>query len=308
MTSERRVVLVTGAGSGLGLECALWLASKQWRVFGSVLTEAERQQLQAAARERGVEVSIVTMDVTDEALVRSTIDRIHAEAGLDDIVHFAGIGLRGFVEDLSLEEIRRVFDINTFGSMHVAKAALPHMREQRSGRILLTTSIAGRMASMSIGGYASSKFAVEGFAEALHQEAILFGVWVSLLEPGLIATPHFGPHRNRSRRAQEPGSPYYAWFMRHEAIVDRIWARKSFLTRDVARLVERVLKSRRPRLRYVVGRKAKIVFSLRRHLPGETFERLYWAVVRRIVTRREPDSESQPSPPDEPSRPRPQRS
>lgn len=285
MTDKPRVALVTGAGSGLGLESALTLAESGWRVFGTVLTEAEGEAFQAAARERGVEVSSSVMDVTDEAAVGSTVDRIESEAGLDDVVHFAGIGLRGFAEDLSMDEIRRVFDINTFGSMHVALAAMPHMRRRRGGRMILTTSIAGRMASMSIGGYASSKCAVEGFAEALHQEAILFDVWVSILEPGLIATPHFSVHRNRARRAQDPDSPYYKWFMRHEGIVDGILARASFTTRDVAEVVRASLQSKRPRLRYVVGTKAKIILGLRRHLPGELFERVYWSVVRRMVTK-----------------------
>jgi len=285
MTKQPRVALVTGAGSGLGLESALTLAESGWRVFGSVLTDDESQALQAAAGERGVEVSVVKMDITDEAAVRSTVDRIHAEAGLDDVVHFAGIGLRGFAEDLDMDEIRRVFDINTFGSMHVALAAMPHMRKQRSGRMILTTSIAGRMASMSIGGYASSKCAVEGFAEALHQEAILFGVHVSLLEPGLIKTPHFSVHRNRARRAQDPKSPYYKWFMRHEAVVDGILDRASFSAHDVALVVKKALEAKRPRLRYVVGRKAKIILGMRRHFPGESFERVYWSIVRRMVTK-----------------------
>lgn len=285
MSAAPRTALVTGAGSGLGMESALTLAASRRRVYGSVLTEAEGDALRAAARERNVVVQVVLMDVTSEAQVRKTIDAVIAESGLDELVHFAGIGLRGFVEDLDFEEIERVFAINTFGSMHVARAALPHMRKRRAGRILLTTSIAGRMASMSIGGYASSKFAVEGFAEALHQEMLPFGVYVSLLEPGLIATPHFTIHRNRARRAQDPESPYHEWFTRHEALVDGILARNSFSTADVASVVLRALDARRPRLRYVVGRKAKIVLSLRRHLPGELFERVYWALVRRVVTR-----------------------
>jgi len=290
--SASRVALVTGAGSGLGLATALALAASGRRVYGCVLTETERAALLAAAEGRGLHIEILAMDITDEAEVQRTVSQVIEEAGLDELVHFAGIGLRGFIEDLTLEEIRRVFDINTFGSMHVARAALPHMRNRRSGRMILTTSIAGRMASMSIGGYASSKFAVEGFAEALHQEMLPFGVFVSLLEPGLVATPHFTTHRNRARKAQDPSSPYHAWFTRHEALVDRILARQSFTADDVARVVLRALDARRPRLRYVVGRKAKIVLSLRRHLPGEWFERIYWAIVRRIVTR--PGQESRP--------------
>jgi len=290
MRTEPPVTLVTGAGSGLGLQAALLLAASGRRVYGSVLDQAERATLLECSVSRGAPLTVVEMDVTNEEQVRQTIDQIASEAGLDELVHFAGVGLRGFIEDLTAEEIRNVFEVNTFGSMHVARAALPHMRERRSGRILLTTSIAGRMASMSIGGYASSKFAVEGFAEALHQEMLPFGVYVSLLEPGLIATPHFTVHRNCARRAVDPASPYYSWFMRHEALVDRILARQSFSAHDVARVVQRALNARRPRLRYVVGRKARLVLSLRRYLPGELFERVYWMLVRKMVVHRKPEA------------------
>ena len=290
MRTEPPVTLVTGAGSGLGLEAALLLGASGRRVYGSVLNQAERATLLDSSLSRGAPLTVVEMDVTNEAQVRQTIDQIASEAGLDELVHFAGVGLRGFIEDLTAEEIRSVFEVNTFGTMHVARAALPHMRERRSGRILLTTSIAGRMASMSIGGYASSKFAVEGFAEALHQEMLPFGVYVSLLEPGLIATPHFTVHRNCARRAVDPASPYYSWFMRHEALVDRILARQSFSAHDVARVVQRALNARRPRLRYVVGPKARLVLSLRRYLPGELFERVYWMLVRKVVVHRKPEA------------------
>jgi NAD(P)-dependent dehydrogenase (short-subunit alcohol dehydrogenase family) len=225
------------------------------------------------------------MDVTRPEQVRDGVEAARERlGGFDAVVQFAGLGLRGFFEDLDLDEVRRVFDVNVFGMMSVAQAVLPHMRRARHGRMILTSSIAGRMASMSIGGYASSKFAVEGWAEALRQEMRLFDVWVSLLEPGLVHTPHFTVNRNRARRAVDTSSPYYRWFCEHERIVDSILARNQFTPRDVASTVEAILNARRPRLRYVVGRNAKLIFALRRHLPGEVFENIYWAVVRRMVT------------------------
>ena len=171
-----------------------------------------------------------------------------------------------------------------FGTMAVTQAVLPHMRAARAGRIVITSSVAGRIGSMSISGYASTKFAAEGFAECLAQEMAPFGVWVSLLEPGLVMTPHFTVNRNRARRAVDPRSPYYAWFCRHERIVDKLLSRNRFTAADVAQTVYRILTVRRPKLRYVVGAKAKLVLGLRRHIPGEWFERVYFAIVRRLVT------------------------
>ena len=162
------------------------------------------------------------MDVTRRADIDRTVDTIIREAGrIDAVVHFAGMGLRGFFEDLSMQEIRRLYDVNVFGIMELTQAVLPHMRERRSGRIVITASAAGRMGEMSIAGYSSGKFAVVGLGECLRQEVALFNMQVSVLEPGLIYTPHFGVNRNRARRAQDPASPYYFWFCQHEAIVDK---------------------------------------------------------------------------------------
>jgi len=279
-------VLLTGAGSGMGLECALHLAASGYRVFASVLDEAEAEALRAAAEGRRLALRCLRMDVTRPEEVAAAVATMIAEAGrIDALVQFAGMALRGFFEDLTLEEVRRVYEVNVFGTMAVTQAVLPHMRAARRGRIVITTSVAGRIGSMSISGYASSKFAVEGFAECLCQEVAPFGIHVSLLEPGIIFTDHFTRNRNRAARAVDPASPYYAWFCQHEKMVDDLLRRNRFTKADIARLVHRVLTARRPRLRYLVGAKAKLIVSLRRHVPGELFERFYWRLVRRLVTK-----------------------
>jgi NAD(P)-dependent dehydrogenase (short-subunit alcohol dehydrogenase family) len=283
--TPERVSLVTGAGSGMGLECALALAESGHPVYGSVRTPEEAAELARESARRSAPVRIVEMDVTAPDQVDRAVASVLAGSGrIDALIHFAGVGLRGFFEDLEPDEIRRAFEVNVFGAMAVVRAVLPHMRRAGRGRIVLTSSIAGRIGSMSISGYASSKFALEGFAECLVQEVAPLGIRVSLLEPGLILTPHFTVNRNRARRAVDPGSPYYAWFCQHEQIVDDLLRRNRTTTRDVARTVLKVLSARRPRLRYVVGPKARLAAGLRRHLPGELFERAYFAFVRRLVT------------------------
>jgi NAD(P)-dependent dehydrogenase (short-subunit alcohol dehydrogenase family) len=285
VSAAGRVALVTGAGSGMGLESALHLSRAGWTVYGTVLTDDEANTFAAAAAARGTQPHVVRMDLTRDDDITAGVARIDtAEGRLDALVHFAGMGLRGFFEDLAPDEIRRVYEVNVFGTMALTRAVLPRMRAQRSGRIIVTSSIAGRIGSMSISGYASSKFALEGFAECLSQELAPLGIYVSLLEPGLIRTEHFTRNRNRARRAVDPSSPYYAWFCQHEQIVDDILRRNRFTTADIAALVERILDARRPRLRYVVGVKAKLVLLLRRLLPGEWFERVYFGLVRRMVT------------------------
>jgi NAD(P)-dependent dehydrogenase (short-subunit alcohol dehydrogenase family) len=286
MTGDKPVVLITGAGSGLGMESALFLAARDFHVYGTALTEAEQQDLRAQATRRGVGLQVQRMDVTRRTDIDRTVENVIREAGrIDAVVHFAGMGLRGFFEDLSMQEIRQLYDVNVFGIMELTQAVLPHMRARRSGRILLVASAAGRMGEMSIAGYSSGKFAVVGLGECLRQEMALFNIHVSVLEPGLIYTPHFGINRNRARRAQDPDSPYYFWFCQHEAIVDKLLATNKFTAEDIAGVVDRILTARKPRLHYMVGFKLKLMMALRNLLPGELYERIHQKIIIRMVTR-----------------------
>ena len=286
MADDRPIALITGAGSGLGMESALFLAARNFRVYGTALTEAERQDLLEQAAHRNVQVSALQMNVTRRPDIDRTVATIIREAGrIDAVVHFAGMGLRGFFEDLSMQEIRQLYDVNVFGIMELTQAVLPHMRAQRSGRIIITASAAGRMGEMSIAGYSSGKFAVVGLGECLRQEMALFNVQVSVLEPGLIYTPHFGINRNRARRAVDPSSPYYFWFCQHEAIVDKLLATNRFTATDIAGVVYKILTARHPRLHYMVGFKLKLMVTLRDLIPFEWFERIHQKIIVRMVTK-----------------------
>jgi NAD(P)-dependent dehydrogenase (short-subunit alcohol dehydrogenase family) len=286
MTDDRPIALITGAGSGLGMEASLFLAAHNFRVYGTVLSEAERQDLLEQAASRRVEVRALLMNVTRRPDIDRTVETIIGEAGrIDAVVHFAGMGLRGFFEDLSLQEIRQLYDVNVFGIMEVTQAVLPYMRARRSGRIVITASAAGRMGEMSIAGYSSGKFAVVGLGECLRQEMALLNIHVSVLEPGLIYTPHFGVNRNRARRAVDPASPYYFWFCQHEAIVDKLLATNKFTAEDIAGVVHKILTVRRPRLHYMVGFKLKLMVKLRDLIPFEWYERIHQKIIVRLVTK-----------------------
>jgi NAD(P)-dependent dehydrogenase (short-subunit alcohol dehydrogenase family) len=286
MTDNRPVVLITGAGSGLGMESALFLAARNFRVYGAVLTEAEEQDLCRLSRDRQGAVTALRMNITRRADIDRVVGTIIGEAGrIDGVVHFAGMGLRGFFEDLGMQEIRQLYDVNVFGIMELTQAVLPHMRARRSGRIIITASAAGRMGEMSIAGYSSGKFAVVGLGECLRQEMAILGIHVSVLEPGLIYTPHFGINRNRARRAQEPSSPYFFWFCQHEALVDKLLAANKFTAQDIAGVVHKILTARHPRLHYMVGFKLKLLLALRNIIPFEIYERIHEKIVVRMVTK-----------------------
>jgi NAD(P)-dependent dehydrogenase (short-subunit alcohol dehydrogenase family) len=285
----KEAVLISGAGSGIGLASALYLAERGFDVFATVPDLSQQAAVEAAAAARHVSLHVLHLDVTDPDSIRSAVDTvIRTRGGIYGVVHSAGLGMRGFFEDLSDAEVRRLFDVNVFGVMAVTRAVLPHMRTARRGRVVVIGSVGGRVASMSLSAYCAGKFALEGFAESLWMEVRPFGVHVSVIEPGMVMTPHFTVHRGRAAAATDRSSPYYRWFVRHEQLADNILRAGRITPADVARTVHAALTVSQPRLRYPVGRGARIVIGLRRILPHRLFERLYFGHIIRLVTRVDP--------------------
>lgn len=279
-------VLITGAGSGIGLATALRLAEHgDMQVYATAPTPEQEAEILAAADRYGVSLRVLSLDVTDPASIDAAVGTVVAECGaIYGVVHSAGLGMRGFFEDISEAELRRLFEVNVFGVMAVTRAVLPTMRARREGRIVILSSSGGRIATMSLSVYCAGKFALEGFGESLSMEVAPFGIFVSLIEPGLVMTPHFTVHRGRAQKATEPTSPYYAWFARHEQMVDNILRSGHIKPADVAAVIAGALSAKRPRLRYVVGRGAKMMMALRRWLPAALFERIYsGAIIRRVT-------------------------
>ncbi|MGH7045322.1 MAG: SDR family oxidoreductase [Stellaceae bacterium] len=280
-------ILVTGSSTGLGKETALHLAERGFRVYATVRDVRQAEGLLGAARDRHTDLQVLPMDVTDSTSIRRAIETIVAEAGgIYGVINNAGIGLRGYFEDLAEDEVRQVFEANVFGTMAVTRAVLPHMRAAGRGRIILLSSIGGRIGSLAVSAYCATKFAVEGFGESLYQELAPLGLKVVLIEPGIIKTERWSTNRGIAQGAHNRNSPYYSWFSQAERESDQLVQASTASPADVAAVIYRALTSQRPRLRYMVGRKAKLAVALRRWLPGEAFERLYFGIVMRRVTGR----------------------
>jgi NAD(P)-dependent dehydrogenase (short-subunit alcohol dehydrogenase family) len=279
-------ILITGAATGLGREMALYLAERGFQVYGTTRDVRQADDLNALAAERKVPLRVLPMDVTDHASIQQAVHTIVLESGgIYGVVNNAGIGLRGYFEDLADEEVRQVFNANVFGVMAVTRAVLPYMREARRGRIILISSVGGRIGALGVSAYCATKFAVEGFGESLFQEVAPLGVQVVLIEPGIIKTERWTTNRGLAKGALNPESPYHNWFRQVEKESDRLVRASTATPIDVAALVHEALTAERPRLRYMVGRKAKLAVALKRWMPGELFERLYFGLVMRRVTR-----------------------
>ena len=279
-------VLVTGSSTGLGLETAIGLAEKGFTVYATVRDLGMRDDVLAAAAERGTQLRVLRLDLTDQDSIDAAVAQILEETGgIFGLVNNGGVGLRGCLEDVADEEIRGVFEANIFGTIAVTKAVLPAMRAAGRGRVVTIGSVGGRISSFGVSVYCASKFAQEGLAEALSLELAPFGLQSILVEPGIIKTTRWSTNRATSARALEPTSAYRQLFAAGEVLADRVVNRSRTTAADVATAVAAALTDASPRLRYVVGQPAGLVILLRRYLPNRTFERVYFGGLLRQLTR-----------------------
>ncbi len=258
-----QVVLVTGASSGLGQATAMHLAGRGYRVYGTSRRPQEYPPPEA--------FDLIRLDVNDEESVRQGVALVlEREGRLDAVVNNAGLGYGGAVEDSSLEEAHAQFETNFFGTLRVCREVLPVMREQGGGTIINISSIGGRIALPFQGLYSAAKFAIEGLSEALRMEVRPFGIHVVLVEPSDFCT-NFTTRRVRTRASGE-GSAYREAFERTLQVIEHD-ERHGSPPELVARTVERILRSRSPRLRYVVGSfDQRLAAALKGLLPGRLFE------------------------------------
>ena len=260
-------VLITGCSSGMGLKTAVTLAHNGFQVFATVRSLDKRMALDKALAGAGAHAEILPLDVTDAAAAEATVAYVVAKAGqIDALVNNAGLAIGGFVEDLSLDEFRSQMETNFFGAVALTKAALPHMRKRRAGRIVNISSIGGRAGNPIVAAYDASKFALEGFSESLAFEAELFDISVVLIEPGAFKTEIFESNRRVAAQARDPNSPYAAVMPAIEAKIDEMVTKVAGDPQKVADCVLHVLTVAKPRLRYLVGTDAKLMGTVHRFL------------------------------------------
>lgn len=264
-----KVVLITGASSGIGLETALELHQKGFIVYGAARRVERMQQL----KKNGAKV--LPLDVTDEQSMLQCVNNILEQEGrIDVLVNNAGYGSYGAVEDVSMGEARRQLDVNLFGLARMIQLVLPTMRKQQSGCIVNISSMAGRVHTPFGAWYHATKFAVEGFSDALRLELAPFGINVVIIEPGgintdwgIIASDNLVKVSGNGAYAIDANKMARVW---HKAYSQKKYSDPTVVASTICKAVT----SRHPHTRYAVGFMARPSIFFRKILSDRFFDKI----------------------------------
>jgi len=269
---NKKVILITGCSSGFGLGMAVQLA-KRHTVIATMRNLAKKDALEKQLSNVGVEAVIKQLDVNDKASIQKTIDDVKQAFGrLDVLINNAGHLIVGSFEDTSDDECRNQMETNFFGLLNVTRSALPLLRDTKNAKIINMSSIAGLSGTPLMGAYNASKWAVEGFSESLRHELSKFDVQVVNIEPGAFKTEILDQNLQFSEGLNNQESPYHHFS-------------KSFITNfqdhakkfggdpnDVVKLVEKIIDSKKPSFRNIIGKGTKLRYYIQRFLPFSIYE------------------------------------
>jgi NAD(P)-dependent dehydrogenase (short-subunit alcohol dehydrogenase family) len=274
-------VLITGASTGIGRASALRMDRNGWRVFAGVRREEDAESLRADASAR---LLPLTLDVTDSDQIAAAAERIVTEvgpAGLDGLVNNAGIAVPSPLETIPIDDFRHQIEVNLTGQVAVTQALLSQLRLAR-GRIVFISSIGGLIAFPLTGAYHAAKFGIEAVGDVFRQELRSWGISVSIVEPGSIATPIWD---RGERRADEIGerTPHreelYGKSIAAYRKVIKDTAKRGIPPEKAAETIEHALSSTRPKTRYLVGVDAKFQARLAPLIPTRLFDRIVARVM-----------------------------
>jgi len=259
----RKVILITGISSGFGKQTAALLAKNGHVVYGTVrkLTKAEPN------------VQVLLMDLMKlESITDAVQTVIQKEDRIDVLINNAGMHTGGPIETLPIEYVKMQMDTNFMGLVHLSRAALPHMRKQGGGTIINFGSIGGLMGLPFQGFYSASKFAIEGFSEALRMEVKQFKINVVVINPG-----DFHTNNSSNRRgflANSDSDPYQSQFNKTLSIIENDEA-KGWFPEILAKKIVEIVESKKPKQRYVIASmEQKLAVVLKNILPGKIFGKI----------------------------------
>lgn len=262
-----KVILITGASSGIGLETAVHLAKKKFVVYGCSRRLDRMQPIISAGG------FALKLDITNENDIIDVVEHvIKIENKIDVLWNNAGFGLWGAVEDISIDRAKYQFDVNLFGLARMTKEVLPHMRKKNSGLIINTSSVGGKIYTPLGSWYHSTKHAIEGWSDCLGFEVKKFGINISLLQPGMVVS-EFGNIMLENLEKNSKKSPYHKL---NQAMIRGV--KKNIQNPIgshpivVAKCVEKIILSKNPKKRYLVGYGARSMLFVRSFFGDRIFE------------------------------------
>jgi NAD(P)-dependent dehydrogenase (short-subunit alcohol dehydrogenase family) len=271
---SEKLVLITGSSGGFGLLTSVEFAKAGFRVVATMRDLGRRQRLDDAASAAGVtgKIDVRALDVTDFKAITTVVDTVARDYGrIDVLINNAGFPVAGFAEDIKLEELRLQFETNFFGAVAMTKAVLPMMRKQKTGHIIQISSINGLLGAMTVSSYSASKHALEGWSESLRLEVDPLGIKVVLVEPGAFDTGIWTQGARMGEEATKSSSPNFQRSLRMREVVKKIPKANPIA---VARAVVAIAQNPNPKLRYLVGRDARIQLAMKRILPWKNYEKM----------------------------------
>lgn len=263
----KKVVLITGASSGFGKEVAKKLLEKGYRVYAAARGVEKMEDLKALG------AVTVRLDVTNDDDVNSVVaDMIKKEGRIDVLFNNAGFGNFGSIEGVNIKDIEYQFNVNVFGLSRMIKAVLPVMRKQRSGRIVNTSSVVGKISMPFSGYYAATKHAVEAISDALRVEVAPLGIKVSIIEPGPVQTGFESVVYENLSKVDTPDDYKSAMkgFLKSFQGMYKSAPDAEGTVRDVLKAIE----SRRPKIRYRTTKEATLLVLVKRLLPDRVLDKI----------------------------------
>lgn len=264
-----KTVLITGATSGIGKATAKSLAQKGYRVFGTGRRPENASDLADEAKSNGWDLTLLAMDVRDEASVNSTLAQV---GEVDVLINNAGFEVWGPLEEMTVDDLKDQFETNVYGPFRLMLAVVPSMRNRGGGVIVNVSSVAGVVAAPLNGLYAASKWALEALTESLHYEAGHFGIRTHLIEPGGVATPFAGNRRLVGAASGDESSPYREMVTQWERAAEKLNpGGATTQPEDVAAVIVDAVENGE-KFRYPVGDDANMVIAARKAMDFEQFE------------------------------------
>lgn len=273
--SRKQTALVTGASSGMGKVIARQLLEDGY----DVIAAARRLDMMQDLKELGAHP--LMLDISDDDSIVAAFAEIEAQfGGVDVLVNNAGFGLYGAIEDVPLSEARYQFEVNLFGLGRLTQLVAPHMRQQKSGRIVNISSMGGKIYTPMGAWYHATKHAVEGLSDSLRLELKPFGIDVIVIEPGIILT-EFGAVMDGSLQKFSSRGAYADMASRVAQATANSYAKGNGSPPTVvAKTISMALKARRPKTRYAVGKYANLLMWVRKWLGDRAFDQMIMSTVR----------------------------